>query len=167
MLTAGHGEDHLGTPRKGVEQGVIRGGIAGVEGHHHIHGEGSLVAVDVPQFKAQAVVAVFSRRGVAFFDDVRFEIQPDHLRGNTANLRKVIIQNEGQIAFAAAKVIDDDRSVPRKSAVNVVNQFQKAVDLSEFCAFFVVYAPVLIADLQLDQKGFVARQDVLLFSIVE
>ena len=128
MLTAGHGEDHLRTPGKGIEQRVIRSGIAGVEGHHHIHVKGSRIAVDVPQFKAQALVAVFLRRGVAFFDHVRFEIQPDDLRVDTPHLSEVIIQNEGEIGFTAPE-IDDVQRFGRFFPQLVVDHLQEAVDL--------------------------------------
>lgn len=57
MLAARHGKDHVRLPTDRIVQRIVCGSVAGMKRDHHIHVEGRLIAVDIPQFKMQMVVA--------------------------------------------------------------------------------------------------------------
>ena len=75
MLAAGHGEDAPDAAVHGIGKGIVRGGVAGMERHHHVHRKLRLVAFDVPDLKVQVPVTVFLRGRVAVFDDVLLQTQ--------------------------------------------------------------------------------------------
>ena len=70
VLAAGHRQNHLCAPTHGLGQGVIRGRIAGVQGHHHVHLIHALVARDIPAGKAQPLVAVGPRQLLTVGDHI-------------------------------------------------------------------------------------------------
>lgn len=72
MLAAGYGENHPGVPGRGVVEGIVGCGVAGMEGDDHIHVKGAGKPVDVPQLKPEMVITVFVSGGLAFSDNILF-----------------------------------------------------------------------------------------------
>ncbi len=129
MLAAGDGEDVLRALLDRVVQGVVGGGVAGVECDHHVHPLAvQHVLRDVRVHEAQSAVAVFFGDGVAVRDHVRFQVVADDGYVHAPFDGEIVIEDEGQITFAAAEVQDRDR-LPVAVREGLVDQLDEAVDL--------------------------------------
>ena len=76
MLAARYRQDHPAVPFDGVDQGIIRRRIAGVESNHHI-GSRALVVGDVSGEEGQLIITQLLGRLIAELDHVFFQIQSD------------------------------------------------------------------------------------------
>ncbi len=107
-----------------------------MEGDDHIHREGGLIAVDVPQLKPKALIAVLSGGLAAFFYHVGLQIEADDIGLHPLHGGEVVIDHKGEVGFAAAEVNDID-ALPAQFADLIVQHLQKAV----YLAVFVVHGP--------------------------
>ena len=137
MLAAWNRKDQPRVPADRIVQRVIRRRIAGVKRDHHIYRIRALISVDVPQFKAQILIAVLFCRLVAVLDHIRLQVQTDDPHIQLPDLRQIIVQNKCQIRFAASKI--DHRQCPvfGKRPDLVVDQLHKTVDLT----VFIIHGP--------------------------
>ena len=77
---------------------------------------------------------------------------------------QIIVQREGQIAFAAAEVDDPQRTLRRQIAEGIVGDLKEAVDLPEFGVVLLEHFALRRHDAQLDEKvaGLSVFDDVML-----
>ena len=128
VLTAGHGKNHFGVPVYCVIECKIRCGIAGVKSYYHINVKRALVAVYIAKLKTQVIIAVFLRRLVTLFDYVLFQVKADYVCLDFSDFGKIVVNDKGEIRFAAAEVNNIQLFVI-VLLYAVVNQLDKAVNL--------------------------------------
>ena len=131
MLTAGHRQNDGSTPADGLVQGVVRGRVAGVQAHHHIHAVHPLIRGNVAHQEGQSLIAVFFRQLAAGGNDILLQIQADHAHIKALLLMQEIIHGKGQIGLAASKIHHGDLPVCGQMRHHVRHKFQKTVDLPE------------------------------------
>ena len=151
MLAAGHRQNVPCAPLHGVPQGVIGGGVAGVEGDDHVGGLLCHIILDVAAVELQTVVAVFYRYFIAVVDDILFQVQPCNIGLFVENFGDVIIDHKGQIGLSAAEV-DDAHRVTAVLCQKVVQKLQKPVDLLELVVFCLDDATIGGQDSQIHQR---------------
>ena len=78
MLAAGNRQNHPCPPSDRLVQGVVRGCVAGVEGHYHVHLLQSLVMGNIPHIKFQALAAIFFCQPIALLNYIFFQIQANN-----------------------------------------------------------------------------------------
>ena len=100
--------------------------------NHEIDLSRKLIAVDIAQFKMQAVIAVFTCRLIAFFDHIRLEIEAHHLHLALFYNSQIIIQNKGQVGFPAAEIDHAQRTLPGEIVRYIVHHLKKTVNLLVF-----------------------------------
>ena len=152
MLTARDGEDDGSSAADSIAQRKIGRGIAGVERDDHVHIRFRGESMDIADLKMQMVISIAASRFIAMFNDVLFQVQSQHVYLKAANLRKIIIQDKGQIRLAAAEVDDlimRIRPVPQ----NIVNHLDKTVDLTVFVGHGRDEAALTGKDAHVDQRG--------------
>ena len=168
VLTAGYGEDMLHLPADRVGQGVVGGGIAGVERDHHVDLRvGKLVARHIGDLKAQALISVTRGDLVAVLHHVSLKIIADDFGLHAAPHRKIIVQNKGEIGLAAAKVQNAD-AVGAIVPDPLSHQLHETVDLAEFIVLCPDDPEILCKHAEVDQRRDILTltQDVILFPVV-
>ena len=113
-------------------QGVVRGRVAGVERHDHVH----LLLVQhvlthVRVYEAQPAVAVLLRDLSAALHHVGLEIVADDGHVHAPLDGEIVVEDKGQIALAAAEIQDRD-GVLLAVGKGLVDELHKAVDLLVF-----------------------------------
>ena len=128
---------------------------------------GQLVPGYVGNFKAQPGIAVLGRDGVAALDNVGFEVIADHVHVKAALDGKIVIEDKGQIGFAAAKVHHRQRSRLDRGK-GIVDQLDKTVDLAVFVIFGLDDAQVRREDAKVHQRGnvFPLGEKIAFFAVV-
>ena len=168
VLAAGNGENVLHALFDGVPEGVVRGGVAGVERDDHIHmGVRERVARDVAHDEAQAVVAVLLRDGVAMLHHILLEVVAEDGRIHAALDGEVIVENEREVRFAAAEVENGDLLLLRGTE-GVVHQLDEAVDLLVLIILRLDDAEVRRKHAEVDERGNVLAlgKDVFLSAVM-
>ena len=95
VLAAGDAEDAGNAAVDGVEEGVVGGGVAGVEADDDVDGGVVVEVPDVAGLESEVLVAVFLCGSVAGGDDVFFEVESYHGDGDAADFGEVMIEYEG------------------------------------------------------------------------
>ncbi|MNW45545.1 hypothetical protein D3C74_228120 [compost metagenome] len=85
-------------------------------------------------------------------DDVRLQVKSDHIQFSLLLHRQVMIQRKRQIGLAAAKIDNGQRAALRQMRKNVLNHFEKTIDLLEFIVFFGEYLAFRIHNAKFHQK---------------
>ena len=153
MLTAGHRQDDRGTPSHCFCQGMVRSGIAGMKRHNHIHMAAPFIGCDISLIKMQFFVMIFFCQTAACLNDVRLQIQTDHLDIIAFQLMQIVIHGKCEIGFAAPEVNNIHFSVFREPWQDVLNKLQKAVELLKFIITGMFHLTRLIHDSQIYQIG--------------
>ena len=79
VLAARHGEDHRGAGANGAVEGVVGGGIAGVEADDEVDPLERGVAGDVADLEPEAVGAERAGERLAVIHHIRLEVETDDL----------------------------------------------------------------------------------------
>ena len=168
MLAAGNGEDEVCLLSDGIVQRKVRSHIAGMECYDHVNiaiGQHIFRYIRMDEF--QTCIAVFLRDLTAALHHIRFQIVADDGGGHAALDGKVIVEDESQIGFAAAKVQNGDL-VFAIILKGMVDQFDKAIDLLVLVIFGPDDFEILGKDTQIHQGGNILTlfEDVFLLPVV-
>ena len=115
MLAAGYGQDEANAACDGIIEGIIRCGIAGMEGDHHVNGFAHVVFRYISCDEMKLIIAVFLRKPVAEGDNILLEVKPRHAHGDVLYLGEIVVNDEGQVRFSAAEIYDISSLSPRPS----------------------------------------------------
>ena len=132
---------------------MIRGRIAGMKGHHHIHAVLAFKIRDIPLKEIQPAIPVFLRKAAAAADHIRLQIQARHTDIQPAQLVQIIVHGESQIAFPASEINDPHTPVLWEYGHDVRDKFQETVDLAEFIIPALHRFPLRRLNPKIDQKG--------------
>ena len=148
-------------------QGVVCGGVAGVQRDHQIGGLIGQIIPDVAAAEVQAGIAVFFRHSAAVGDHILFQIQPNNIRFFPQDLGDIIVDHKGQIGLSAAKIHDAQR-FPGIFGQNIVQKLHKAVDLLEFIVFGLDNPALRRQHAEIHQRrdAHALLQQILLFPVV-
>lgn len=113
MVTAGRGQNDFRPPRHCLGKHEIGRRVAGVQGNNQMHVFFRIVFPDVAVPERQSVKVQFFCYVVAVCDDIRLEIDARHADLASSDVREIVVDREGEIAFAAAEVADAERAVFR------------------------------------------------------
>ena len=93
-----------------------------MEGDDHIHGTVRSIAVDISQLEMQFVITVFLCRLIAVVNDSGLQIQAGDRHVHLPHLDQVVVEDEGEVGLAAAKVDDADGAVSGETVHFIVDQ---------------------------------------------
>ena len=142
MLAAGYGQDEANAACDGIIEGIIRCGIAGMEGDHHVNGFAHVVFRYISCDEMKLIIAVFLRKPVAEGDNILLEVKPRHAHGDMLYLGEIVVNDESEVRFTAAEVDDIKLLIAEVFiAYTVVDTFKKAVDLLEFIVHILTDGP--------------------------
>ena len=102
-----------------------------MKGNNHIHVVIRGVIGDVADLKPEGGVAVLLSSLVALLNDVRFQVQTDDVHGQVSDLCEIVVEDKGEVSFAAAEVDDAEGLVRGIVLILIVDDFQEPVDLAE------------------------------------
>ena len=129
MLAAGDGEDEIRLLLDGVVQSKIRGHIAGMQCHDHVDlPVGEHIFGHIRMDKFQTGVAVFLRDLPAALHHIRLQIIADDGGLDAPFDREVIVEDKGQVAFAAAEIQNGD-GILAVIPESMIDQLNEPVDL--------------------------------------
>ena len=111
VLAARHGEDHRRTGTNGAVEGVVGGGIAGMEADDEVDSLERRVPRDVAHLEPEAVGAERAGERLAVIHHVSLEVETDDLDLALMDDREQIVEREGQVRLAGAEVDDAERAV--------------------------------------------------------
>ena len=151
MLAAGNREDHLSAPLDGIIEGMVGGGIAGMEGNDHIGCLFGGIACNVAQLKAQTCITILEGGQIAAGNNIGLEVKTDDGGGQTTDFGEVVVEDKGQIGLAAAEV-DDGDILTTMLANGIVDHLDKTVDLTVFVLHFCCDLTFGGKDTQIDQR---------------
>ena len=132
----------FGDRERALDHKVGRG-IACMQGNDELRGDGAFVFTHVAADEFKAVKVKRAGALVTMLDHVGLEIYARHRNGVAKHVCKIMVDGEGEIAFSAAKITDADLAL-RQRRKRIAHKLQKAVDLTELCALFVVNTSVFI-----------------------
>ena len=118
-------------PLYSVDKCKIRSCIACVQRHDHI-GAVAFIVGDIAGKEFQLVVAELPGCHAAEVYDIFFQIETDDLDITLLYEPEVVVEREGQIAFAASEVYDPKSAAVRQLFETAVCDLEIPVDLSEF-----------------------------------
>ena len=116
-------------PFYSVDKCKIRSCIACVQRHDHI-GAVAFIVGDVAGKEFQLIVAELLSSPAAEIYDVFFQIESDDLDVALLYEPEVVVEREGQIAFAASEVYDPKSAAVRQVFETAVCDLEIPVDLS-------------------------------------
>ncbi|CDE03656.1 unknown [Anaerotruncus sp. CAG:390] len=116
------------------------------------------------EFKSVKAETGGDRRAV--LNDVGLEIDPRHTDRSPAHHGKIMVDRKREIAFSAAEIAYAQHAVGRQVSFDLAYMLEKAAYLAELRLFFVVNAPVRIADAESAQKRLVPFEKALLAAVV-
>ena len=168
MLAAGDGEDEICLFGNGIVKGIIRGGVAGMECNDHIDaaiGENILGHIGTDEF--QPLIAVLPGDFPAALHHIFFQVIADNCGVQPPFHGKIVIQNEGQIGFAAAKIQNGNVTLT-VILESLINQFNKTIDLLVLIIFCPDDFHILGKYAQIHQRRDVLSlfEDVFLFPVM-
>ena len=131
MLAARHGEDHRRICTNGAVEGVVGGGVAGMEADDEVDALERGVPGDVAHLEAEPVGTERAGERLAVVDDVGLEVEPDDLDLAPVDDREQVVEREGQVRLAGAEVDDAERAVGRERGEHVLDELEEPVDLPE------------------------------------
>jgi hypothetical protein len=110
VVAARGGEHQLGLPVDGPLQGVVGGGVAGVQGEHHVGMGVELDLADPADDEAHLAgeAELVGERGVVR-EGLWFDVHPGQVRRETADPGEPGLGGEGEVGVAAAEVDDPPR----------------------------------------------------------
>ena len=166
VVAARRGKDHVRAPMNGAGENEVGRRIAGVEREDEMNVFAGIVARNVAREELEPRKAEGAGGAVAVVDDVGFEVNARHANGATENVRKIVINGEREVTFAATEVADAEFSRLREMRQTIADQGEEAVDLAKLRLFFIVNPTVLIADAEQTEKWFRTREQVGLLAVV-
>ena len=110
VLAARHREDHRGAGAHGAVEGVVGGGIAGVEADDEVDPLERGVAGDVADLEPEAVGAERAGERLAVLDDIGLEVETDDLDLAPMDGRQQVVEREREIRLAGPEVDDAKRA---------------------------------------------------------
>ena len=131
MLAARHREDHRRAGANGAVEGVVGGGIAGVEADDEVDSLERGVPGDVADLEPEAVGAERAGERLAVVHHIRLEVETDDLDLAPMDGREQVVEREGQIRLAGAEVDDAERALGRESGEHVLDELEEPVHLAE------------------------------------
>lgn len=167
MLAARYREDHAALPGNCVDQCVIGGRITGMKRDDHVCMI-VFVSGNVADKKLQPITVQIRGNLVAEGDDILFQIQSDNFHVFLFDDAQIVPQRKGKIGLAAAEVDDFQCPILRKFGKNILDNFQKTIDLTEFAVMTPDDLSVLIHYPQTDEKvaGSAVGKQITLFFVV-
>ena len=131
MLAARHREDHRRTGANGAVEGVVGGGVAGVEADDEVDAVERVVAGDVADLEPEAVGAERAGERLAVVDHIRLEVEPDDLDLAPMDDRQQVVEREREVRLAGAEVDDAERAFGGKRREHVLDELEEPVHLAE------------------------------------
>ena len=161
FVAAGDGEEESGVGADGLGEGVVGGGVAGVEGEDDVRREvGDGADGGLAEFDAE--VGEEGGAGLGFGDDFGVLVDADDAGGEVLQVEEVG-RGEGEEGGPAAAVEDEQfRRRPRDCdpwvfgeyfGEDVVEEFEELIDLGEFVAHGGADVVVSIEDAEGGEEG--------------
>ena len=132
VLTARNREDRLCIPCDCLGQRIIRCCIACMQRHHKIYLIGSLIVCDIAVQEFQLLIPKFLCQRVAVSDHILLQVKPRDPQVKSLLFMQIVIHCKGQIRLSASKIDHRDLPVPAQHRADILDKFQKTVDLAEF-----------------------------------
>ena len=166
VVTAGGGQNDLCAPFQRLAQHQIGSGVAGVQRDDHMHGRAEIVSGHVGTGEGKALHAEVAGDAIALGHDLRLHIHARHPHLAATDHGEIVIDGKGEIALAAAQIANVQNSLCGQGRFGIPNELEEAVDLTEFCLLFVIYAAVRVTHAQFPQEGLIALENVAFDLIV-
>ena len=153
LVAARRGENDVRPGANPGKEGVVGGGVAGVQRHQNIQG-GERVIRNRAAHKAQPRKAALRRHAVAEARQILPSFHARHLRGRLLHALKIVVGGEGEIPFARAHVGHHQWAVQPDERALVEGrgeQIDKAFNLPELVAHPLAHLAARVGDFQLLQ----------------
>lgn len=157
LVAAGGGDDEFGSGFDGFGQGIIRGGIAGMQGDDEV-GAGAVGVRNGALDEAKAGKAVLSGDVVAELDHVGAVLDARYRRLQAHGGGEVVVEGEGEVAFAGAHV-GDFPLLAVGLAEEAVEDLDVFVDLAEFILRGFEDFAFVVGEAEGVEPGFVVGAD--------
>ena len=122
---------------------MIRRRIAGMKRHDHIDLVDSIVIRNIPLQKSQFFISVFYCQFTTMADHLFFQIQPDDPNVVILKFMQIIVHCKCQIRLPASEIQDRHFPFLIQSRKNILDKFQKTVDLPELIKLCAHDFPIL------------------------
>ena len=168
MLAARHGKDDLCPPLNRLGKCIIGCLVTGMKCHDHIHLRNAVIICDVPLQEMQFLITIFLRESAAFLNYICLEIQTDDVDIITLKFSQIIIHGKSKIRLTAAKIQNRDLPLSGKCRKDILDKFQKTVDLFKFVIRVLVDFALRIHYAEIHQKWdwYSFFEDILLYPVV-
>ena len=153
VLAARHGEDHRGAGTNGAVEGVVGGGIAGMEADDEVDALERGVPRDVAHLEPEAVGAERAGERLTVIHDIGLEVETDDLDLALMDDREQIMEREGQVRLAGAEVDDAERALGRERGEHVLDELEKPVHLPELVVALRPHLSLGRHHAELDEEG--------------
>ena len=168
MLAARHGKDDLCAPLDCLGKCIIGCLVTGMKCYDHIYLRNAVIICDISLQEMQFLITIFLRESAAFLDHICLEIQADDIDIITLKLSQVIIHGKSKIRLTAAKIQDRDLPLPGKCRKDILDKFQKTVDLFKFVIRVLVDFALCVHYAKIHQKRdrYSFFENILLYPVV-
>ena len=174
VVAAGRGQHQPGVPLDGPGEGLVGGGVAGVQGEHHLRGRVEHGAEDAADDELRVDAEPGRDRGVVLAG-LLADVHAGEPDGQAADRGEVPLRGEGEVGVAAAEVHDAQRVLgggPAQVALvqgvgdGGVEQAQELLDLAVLRVPARLHLPGGVGEPQRDEDGVVLGQQPALVAVV-
>ena len=152
MLTARYRQNHLCIPLDSFCKCIVCRFVTGMERHDHIDFLYTFIICDITMQKMQLVIAVFSGKAVTFLNNVFFQIKSDDIDIVSFEFFQIVIHGKCQIRFATSEIQNRDLPFSGQRRKNILNKFQKTVDLLKFVIRSIVDFALAVHHTEIHKK---------------
>ena len=168
MLTAGYRQNNFRSPFHSLRKSIICSCVTGMQGYYHINRRNTFIISNISLIRMQFFISILYCKMITFFYYICFQIQTNNIYIITFQFSQIVIHGKCKIGLSASKIKNGHFPLLIQSWKNVLNKFQKSIDLSELIVFLGNNPAFLIHNTKINKKGDwnIFLKYVLLYTIV-